>query len=291
VPDIETMPKETKTRSGKKAATAPYPTKAPGAAGGKGGKGKKGAPKKDDSKGGLSPALFEARPKNFGIGQDIQPRRDVTRFVKWPKYVRMQRQKRVLMHRLKVPPSINQFTKTLDKNLAKNLFAFLDKYKPETKAQKVERLKQRASQIAALKEGKQAPPVATPYFVKYGLNHVTSLIERKKAQLVVIAHDVDPIELVVWLPALCRKLGVPYCIVKSKSRLGQVVHKKTSAVLAITNVRKEDQPDLATLVKAIQENFNDRFDDIRKQWGGLTLGKKSLAQQKAKAKAAAASSQ
>lgn len=29
-----------------------------------------------------------------------------------------------------------------------------------------------------------------------------------------IAHDVDPIELVVWLPALCRKMNVPYCIVK-----------------------------------------------------------------------------
>ena len=37
-----------------------------------------------------------------------------------------------------------------------------------------------------------------------------------------IAHDVDPIELVVWLPALCRKMNVPYCIVKGKARLGQV---------------------------------------------------------------------
>ena len=39
----------------------------------------------------------------------------------------------------------------------------------------------------------------------------------------VIAHDVDPIELVVWLPALCRKMEVPYCIVKGKSRLGAVM--------------------------------------------------------------------
>ncbi len=46
--------------------------------------------------------------------------------------------------------------------------------------------------------------------------------EQGKAQLVVIAHDVDPIELVVWLPALCRKMGVPYAIVKGKSRLGSV---------------------------------------------------------------------
>lgn len=45
-----------------------------------------------------------------------------------------------------------------------------------------------------------------------------------KAQLVVIAHDVDPIELVVWLPALCRKMEVPYCIVKGKARLGTVIY-------------------------------------------------------------------
>jgi large subunit ribosomal protein L7Ae len=32
------------------------------------------------------------------------------------------------------------------------------------------------------------------------LNHVTTLIENKKAKLVVIANDVDPIELVLWMP-------------------------------------------------------------------------------------------
>ena len=26
------------------------------------------------------------------------------------------------------------------------------------------------------------------------------------------------LQLVVWLPALCRKMGVPYCIVKGKAR-------------------------------------------------------------------------
>ncbi len=53
-----------------------------------------------------------------------------------------------------------------------------------------------------------------PVVVKYGINHITQLVESGKAQAVVIAHDVDPIELVVWLPALCKKMGVPYCIVK-----------------------------------------------------------------------------
>ena len=53
-----------------------------------------------------------------------------------------------------------------------------------------------------------------PVVVKYGINHITTLVENAKAQLVVIAHDVDPIELVVWLPALCKKMGVPYVIIK-----------------------------------------------------------------------------
>ena len=48
-------------------------------------------------------------------GGNIQPKRDLTRFVKWPKYIRLQRQRQILYQRLKVPPSINQFTQTLDK--------------------------------------------------------------------------------------------------------------------------------------------------------------------------------
>jgi len=36
--------------------------------------------------------LFEKRPRNFGIGQDIQPKRDLSHFVRWPKYIRLQRQ-------------------------------------------------------------------------------------------------------------------------------------------------------------------------------------------------------
>lgn len=60
--------------------------------------------------------LAEKTPKNFGIGGAIQPTRDLSRYVKWPKYVRVQRQRSVLKSRLKVPPAINQFTKTLDKS-------------------------------------------------------------------------------------------------------------------------------------------------------------------------------
>merc|ERR1712133_236482 len=95
--------------------------------------------------------LFEKRPKNFGIGQDIQPKKDLTRFVKWPKYIRLQRQKAVLQTRLKVPPPIQQFQSALDKQTATQLFKLLDKYRPETKEARKQRLKERA---AANAEGK-----------------------------------------------------------------------------------------------------------------------------------------
>ncbi len=61
-------------------------------------------------------------------GQDIQPKQDLTRFVKWPEYVRLQRQKVILSQRLKVPPAIAQFSHTLDKNTATQLFKLLNKY-------------------------------------------------------------------------------------------------------------------------------------------------------------------
>jgi len=147
--------------------------------------------------------------------------------VKWPEYIRLQRQRKILNMRLKVPPAIAQFGHTLDRNTAAQLFKFLNKYRPETKADKKERLHKEATAVA---EGKKKEDVSKkPYTVKYGLNHVVALVEAKKTALVIIPNDVDPIELVVYLPALCRKMGVPYAIVKGKARTGTVVHQKVSS--------------------------------------------------------------
>lgn len=165
--------------------------------------------------------LFEKRPKNFGIGtytkksqsqnytpwkqvqnspdwsyvftgQNIQPKRDLARFVRWPKYIRVQRQKAVLQKRLKVPPPINQFTQTLDKQTAVQLFKLLEKYRPESTLAKKQRLKKIATAKA---KGKEVTPKKKPNFIRAGTNTVTKLVEQKKAQMVVIAHDVDPIEV------------------------------------------------------------------------------------------------
>jgi large subunit ribosomal protein L7Ae len=216
--------------------------------------------------------IFEKRPRNFGIGNDTQHVRDLTRFVKWPRYIRLQRQKRILLNRLKVPPTLTQFTKTLDKATAQQLFKLLNKYRPETAKAK----KQRLSQIAAAKAKNETLDLKAPQHVIYGINAVVSAIESKSAKLVVIAHDVEPVELVVWLPSLCRKLNVPYCIVKSKSRLGTLVHHRTCTAVAVADVNKEDKNDLANLQQVFNETFNKNAD-LRKQWGGGRLPTKHLA--------------
>merc|ERR1711959_608066 len=121
---------------------------------------------------GPSNPLFEKTPKNFGIGGDIQPKKDLSRYVKWPAYVRLQRQRKVLYERLKVPPAINQFTQTLDKSTAVSLFKLLSKYKPEDKDAK----KARLESMAQAKAGGAKPDAGKkPVVVKYGTKHVEAV--------------------------------------------------------------------------------------------------------------------
>ncbi len=59
----------------------------------------------------------------------------------------------ILVQRLKVPPSINQFSQAIDKNQATELLKVLMKYQPEDKKAKQQRLKE----IAAAKEAGNDP--------------------------------------------------------------------------------------------------------------------------------------
>merc|ERR1711903_365385 len=95
-------------------------------------------------------SAVEKKPRTFSVGGDVlPPKRDLTRFVKWPKYIRLQRAKMTLLKRIKIPPAINQFALTFDKRQASQLFRLLNTLKPETKAAKKERLKGQAEKAAS----------------------------------------------------------------------------------------------------------------------------------------------
>jgi len=187
--------------------------------------------------------------------------------VKWPRYVRLQRQKKILQTRLKVPPSINQFNRSLRRDQLNELKSLLSKYKPLTKKQKKAELE---------KEAKSDAPAAvdTSIYIQFGLNNVTHLVEKKGAKMVVIAADVDPIELVVWLPALCRKMEVPYCIVGSKALLGSLVNQKNATCVALSGVRREDLQKFQKLQSMCKSQFNDNAEALR-TWGGGIMGLKT----------------
>lgn len=247
---------------------------------------KKAAPKKKlpsaplaaqggDSKKVKKNYTFEKHARSFRIGGDIQPKRDLTRFTRWPLYVRLQRQKRILLQRLKVPPTLAQFQHTVDKTQFTQLARLLKKIAPETRKEKSARL----AEMAEAQKSGSASKNACPPTVKFGLNHVTELVESKKAKLVIIAHDVEPVELICWLPTLCRRNDIPYCVVKGKSRLGKFVHKKTASCLAVTDVPKELQGDLKQLSENMHAMFNEN-KDVTRHWGGGIMGVKSQHVQK-----------
>jgi len=57
--------------------------------------------------------------------------------------------------------------------------------------------------------------------IRRGTNETTKTIEKGKSQLVVIANDVEPPEVVMHLPVLCDEKKIPYAYVQSKMELGR----------------------------------------------------------------------
>jgi len=250
-------PKNPKSKKGKKKA-APVPAIA----------------KKEVQKKPTNP-LIESRPRKYGIGQSIQPKRDLSHFMKWPKYVTLQRKHAIMRKRIKMPPPINQFRSTLDRDNTKTVLEFLRKHKGPSPKEKRAQLKEQAAKRV---EGKPAETGAKkPPTLIAGFRQVTQVIERGRAQLVVIAHDVEPIEVVLFLPALCRRHNVPYCIVKSKARLGQIVGRKTCTSVALTDVASGDRGALGKIQETVRTDFNNRADEIRRHFGGGEMSRKSQA--------------
>jgi large subunit ribosomal protein L7Ae len=69
-------------------------------------------------------------------------------------------------------------------------------------------------------------------------------------------------------------MDIPYCFVKGKAALGSLVHQKNAAVLALTEVRKEDENEVNNLASAFRTHFNDN-KDLGKLIGGFKRGAKS----------------
>ncbi len=69
-----------------------------------------------------------------------------------------------------------------------------------------------------------------------GVNEVTKEVERGNAKLVITAQDVEPKEILMHLPILCKEKGIPYIEVQAKAELGKSVNLPVSCSgIAITD--------------------------------------------------------
>jgi len=195
--------------------------------------------------------------KTISLKKIVSFKKDLSRFVKWPKYIKIQRQRRVFCQKLKIPPAIFQFTKTLDKNMTNQVFQLLFNYKKKELNKKTK----------SFKKDFENQKSQNSMMIKHGINTVSKLVKNKKSLFVLIANDVNPIDCVVWMPTLCAKMGVPYCIVKNKSRLGMLVNRKTTSCIALTYMDSKNNEDLEKLIDCFKQNFNQRYSDAIKRWG------------------------
>jgi large subunit ribosomal protein L7Ae len=70
--------------------------------------------------------------------------------------------------------------------------------------------------------------------IRVGTNEVTKSSERAEARLIVMAEDVDPVEILIHIPMLCEEKRIPYVYVPKKQRLGQAAGlSKSAASVAI----------------------------------------------------------
>ncbi|KAF7682813.1 60S ribosomal protein L7a [Astathelohania contejeani] len=163
----------------------------------------------------------------------------------------------ILKNTFKIPPAINQFRTCMNDHDTSKMIDLFMHYKPETRAEKKKRL---------ASENPRAGP--KPILVKFGQKHVVNLIEQKKAKLVLIAADVDPIEHVVFLPTLCKKMGVPYAIVGQKALLGQLVNLKSATCVCLCEYSPTDSVAFKEAVTKANAIFGDCYETAMQTWGG-----------------------
>jgi large subunit ribosomal protein L7Ae len=92
--------------------------------------------------------------------------------------------------------------------------------------------------------------------VRVGTNEVTKSSERAEAKLVIMAEDVDPVEILIHVPMLCEEKRIPYVYVPKKQRLGQSAGlTKSAASVAVIEAGE---------AKGLLEEISASFPTLKK---------------------------
>ena len=91
-------------------------------------------------------------------------------------------------------------------------------------------------------------------FLKKGANEATKALNRGIAQIILLAADTEPLEIVLHLPLLCEDKNVPYIFVPSQHSLGAACGVSRNIIAwAVTSDGEESD---------LQRRINELKDEI-----------------------------
>jgi large subunit ribosomal protein L7Ae len=115
--------------------------------------------------------------------------------------------------------------------------------------------------------------------LKVGANEVTKILEKGNAKLVCVATDVNPPEIVMHLPFLCKEKNVPFAKVGTKAELGAAcgIDVTTSSIVIIDAGEAKNQ--LASVSKKLKillgESTESETEEVKEEKKEKTTEKKT----------------
>jgi len=91
--------------------------------------------------------------------------------------------------------------------------------------------------------------------VKKGTNETTKSVERGSAELVLVAEDVEPEEIVMHLPELAEEKGIPVAFVETQDEVGQAAGLEVGSAAAAVVDAGEAADDV--------EDIGDKVEELR----------------------------
>ena len=88
--------------------------------------------------------------------------------------------------------------------------------------------------------------------LKKGANESTKTLNRGISELIIMAADAEPIEIILHLPLLCEDKNVPYVFVKSKAALGRACGVTRPVIAA--SITQNEGSQLKPQIQKIKED-------------------------------------
>jgi len=102
--------------------------------------------------------------------------------------------------------------------------------------------------------------------VKRGVKEVVKGIRKGEKGLLILAADINPIDIISHLPVMSEEAQIPYIFVASKEELGQASSTKrpTSCVMICPDQKQKARKD-ADLKESTEDDYRELFEECRRE--------------------------